>query len=92
MANVPANAQFYVRSPDVEKGELKLEEHGAIYSGPGEDERRRQSHEVEAKYGFTDRWEGIVEGVFRQEIGENFKAHRFSSGPNTRSWNATVMA
>jgi hypothetical protein len=80
MANVPANAQFYVRSPDVEKGELKLEEHGAIYSGPGEDERRRQSHEVEAKYGFTDRWEGIVEGVFRQEIGESFKAHRFELG------------
>jgi hypothetical protein len=70
MGNVPANAQFYVRSPDVEKGALKLEEHGAIYSGPGEDERRRQSHEVEGKYGFTDRWEGIVEGVFRQEIGE----------------------
>src|SRR5680860_1170097 len=39
LAVVPANAQFYVRSPDVEKGELKLEEHGAIYSGPGEDER-----------------------------------------------------
>jgi len=40
----PAAAQFYVRSPDVEKGELKFEEHGAIYLGPGEDERRRQSH------------------------------------------------
>ena len=76
----PANAQFYVRSPDVEKGELKLEEHGAIYSGPGEDERRRQSHELEAKYGFTDRWEGIVEGVFRQNIGDSLKAHRLELG------------
>ena len=80
MASVPANAQFYVRSPDVEKGELKLEEHGAIYSRPGEDERRRQSHELEAKYGFTDRWEGIVEATFRQNIGDSLKAHRFEIG------------
>ena len=76
----PASAQFYVRSPDVEKGELKFEEHGAIYSGPGEDERRRQSHELEAKYGFTDRFEGIVELTARQNIGESLKAHRFELG------------
>jgi hypothetical protein len=42
-----AFAQFYVRQPDVEKGETELEEHGAIYTGPGEDEDLRQSHEVE---------------------------------------------
>src|SRR5680860_1514401 len=77
---VSADAQFYVRSPDVEKGELKLEEHGAIYSGPGEDERRRQSHELEAKYGFTNRWEGIVEGFFRQDIGESLTARQFELG------------
>lgn len=76
----PADAQFYVRSPDVEKGELTLEEHGAFYSGPGEDERRRQSHEVEAKYGFTDRWEGIVEGFFGQDIGESIEARQFELG------------
>jgi hypothetical protein len=76
----PASAQFYVRSPDVEKGEFKLEEHGAIYSGPGEAERRRQSHELEAKYGFTDRFEGIVELTARQNIGESLKAHRFELG------------
>jgi hypothetical protein len=80
LVSVPASAQFYVRSPDVKKGEFKLEEHGAIYSGPGEDERRRQTHEVEAKYGFTDRWEGIVEGTFRQNVGEDFKAHRLELG------------
>jgi hypothetical protein len=89
LANVPASAQFYVRSPDVEKGKLKLEEHGAIYSGPGEEERRRQSHEVEAKYGFTDRWEGIAEGVVRQGIGESLKPHRFELGANTRSSSAS---
>ena len=76
----PVAAQFYVRSPDVEKGVLKLEEHGAVYSGRGEDERRRQSHELEAKYGFTDRWEGIVEATFRQDIGEDFEANRIELG------------
>jgi len=80
LGNVPANAQFYVRSPDVEKGALKLEEHGAVYSGPGDNERRRQSHELEAKYGFTDRWEGIVEQTFRENIGGSLKAHRFELG------------
>lgn len=76
----PASAQFYVRSPDVEKGELKLEEHGAVYSGPGEGERRRQSHELEAKYGFTSRWEGIAELTARQNIGDSLKWHRFELG------------
>jgi hypothetical protein len=76
----PASAQFYVRSPDVDKGETELEEHGAIFAGPGEDERLRQSHEVEAKYGFSDRWEGIVEGFFDQEIGDSLEARQFELG------------
>lgn len=75
-----ASAQFYVNSPDVKKGETKIEEHGALYSGPGEDERLRQSHWVELKHGFTDRFEVIVEGVFRQEIGESIKARLFEVG------------
>ena len=37
LATSPAGAQFYVRSPDVKKGELAIEEHGAVYSGPGEE-------------------------------------------------------
>ena len=45
----PASAQFYVRSPEVSKGELEIEKHGAAYSG--EDERLRQTHEIEQKYG-----------------------------------------
>ena len=36
--------------------------------------------ELEAKYSFTDRWEGIVEGAFRQNIGESLKAHRLELG------------
>src|SRR5512146_911949 len=80
LASQPASAQFYVRSPDVKKGEAAVEEHGAIYSGPGEDERRRQSHEVEFKYGLADRWELIVEGFFRQDIGEGLEAREFELG------------
>ena len=83
-ATSAASAQFYVRSPDVEKGETAIEEHGAVYAGPGEEERRRQSHEVEIKHGFTDRWEGIVEGFFRQDIGESFEASNSSLAPSTR--------
>ena len=80
VAGSPACAQFYVRSPEVEKGVVEIEEHGAVYSGPGDEERLRQSHEVEFKYGFTDRFEGIVEGFFNQEIGENFEAKQFELG------------
>ena len=75
-----AFAQFYVRQPDIEKGESEVEEHGAVYSGPGEDENLRQSHEVEFKHGFTDRWELIVEGFFEQPIGENLEAKEFEIG------------
>ncbi|HLC09153.1 MAG TPA: hypothetical protein VJK06_07700 [Methyloceanibacter sp.] len=79
-AGSPAFAQFYVRSPDVKKGETAIEEHGALYAGPGEEERRRQSHEVEFKHGLTDRWELIVEGFFRQDIGESLEAREFEIG------------
>ena len=34
LASAPASAQFYVRSPEVDKGEAEIEEHGALYSGP----------------------------------------------------------
>jgi len=80
LASAPASAQFYVRSPDVEKGETEIEEHGAIYAGPGEEERLRQSHEVEIKHGFTDRWEGILEGVFKQDIGEDLEGRQIELG------------
>jgi hypothetical protein len=80
LASQPASAQFYVRSPEVKKGETAIEEHGAVYSGPGEDERRRQSHEVEFKHGLTNRWELIVEGFFRQDINESLEAREFEIG------------
>ena len=80
LTNVPASAQFYVRSPEVAKGEGELEEHGAFYSGPGEDERLWQTHELEGKYGLTERFEVIVEGEFEQERDEDFKAEALVLG------------
>jgi len=80
LASQPASAQFYVRPPEVEKGKVYIEEHGALYSGPGEDERRRQSHEVEFKYGLADRWALIIEGFFQQDIGESLEARQFELG------------
>jgi hypothetical protein len=76
----PAYAQFYVRSPEVDKGEAEIEEHGAFYSGPGEDERLRQSHELEGKYGITERFEVILEGVLEQPIDEDFEAKEIELG------------
>jgi hypothetical protein len=31
LASQPASAQFYVRSPDVKKGEIAIEEHGDLF-------------------------------------------------------------
>jgi hypothetical protein len=70
----PASAQFYVRQPDVEKGVSEVEEHGAAFVGPGDDEELRQSHEVEFTRGLTDRTGFIVEGFFEQPIGDNLQA------------------
>lgn len=64
----------------MKKGETKIEEHGALYTGPGEDERLRQAHWVELKHGFTDRFEVIVEGVFRQAVGESIEARLLEIG------------
>src|SRR5712691_8246327 len=74
------SAQFYVRQPDVEKGESEVEEHGAVYVGPGDDEQLRQSHEVEFKNGLTDRAQLIVEGFFEQPIGEGLQPEEFEIG------------
>jgi hypothetical protein len=75
-----ASAQFYVRQPDVEKGESEVEEHGAVYVSPGDDEDLRQSHEVEFKRGLTDRGQLIVEGFFEQPIGESLQFKEFEVG------------
>jgi hypothetical protein len=80
LVSAPAGAQFYVRSPEVDKGEAEIEEHGALYSGPGEDERLRQTHELEGKYGITERFEGILEGELEQPIGEDLEGKAIELG------------
>jgi hypothetical protein len=75
-----ASAQFYVRQPDVEKGETDVEEHGAVFVGPGRDEELRQSHEVEFERGLTEKWKLIVEGFFEQPIGDNLQTSDFEIG------------
>ena len=86
----PAWAQFYVRSPEVEKGVAEVEEHGAVYAGPGEEERLRQSHEAEFKYGLTDRFEGIVERAFSIKLSARASRRSNSnSAANMKSFNAS---
>ena len=80
LAISPVWAQFYVRSPEVEKGEGEIEEHGAFYSGPGEDERLTQTHELEGKYGITERFQVILEGEFEQPRSEDFEAEALELG------------
>src|SRR5262245_30543996 len=80
LASSPAGAQFYVRSPEVARGEAEIAEHGALYSGPGEDERLRQTHELEAEYGITERFKVILEGVFEQPLGQEFEAKEIELG------------
>jgi hypothetical protein len=80
LAPSPASAQFYVRQPDVEKGESEVEEHGAVFVSPGDDEDLRQSHEVEFTRGLTDRAQLIVEGFFEQPIGESLQFKEFEIG------------
>jgi hypothetical protein len=68
------------RNTDVAKGESEVEEHGAVYVSPGDDEDLRQSHEVEFKQGLTDRAQLIIEGFFEQPTGESLQATEFEIG------------
>jgi hypothetical protein len=78
----PAWAQdsFYVRQPEVEKGETEIEEHGVVSADPTTEENLRQSHEVEVTEGLTDRWQLMVEGLFEQPLHENLQATEVEVG------------
>lgn len=75
-----AGAQFYVRQPEVERGEVELEEHGTIYTGLPAEDALRQSHEVEAKIGVNDRFEFIVEGFLEEPRDEDLKVGEVEVG------------
>lgn len=78
--STPALAQFHVAQPDVVKGEAVVGDHAAAYSGPGDTEKLRQGHEVEAIYDFTDRWELVAKGLLLEPVGEPFEAKNYQLG------------
>lgn len=81
LAPSAASAQFYVRQPEVERGEVELEEHGTVYSGlPSDDDALRQSHELEAKIGVDDRFEFIVETFLEEPRAEDLKVGEVEAG------------
>ena len=85
LAPVRASAQFdqesfYVRQPEVEQGVTEIEEHGAVFSGPTTEENLGQSHEIEATYGLTDRWQFMVEGFLEQPLHENLQGTEVEFG------------
>jgi hypothetical protein len=71
---------FYVRQPEVEKGKIEFEEHGAFFSGPSNEENLSQSHEIEATYGLTDRWQLIIEGLLEQPLHEDLQGTEIEVG------------
>ena len=73
-------AQFHVAQPDVVKGEAVVGDHAAAYSGPGDTEKLRQGHEVEAIYDFTDRWELVAKGLLLEPVGEPLEAKNYQLG------------
>ena len=62
------------------KGEAVVGDHAAAYSGPGDTEKLRQGHEVEAIYDFTDRWELVTKGLFLKPVGERMEAKNYQLG------------
>lgn len=78
--STPALAQFHVAQPDVVKGEAVVGDHAAAYSGPGDTEKLRQGHEVEAIYDFTDRWELVAKGLLLEPVGEPLEAKNYQLG------------
>jgi hypothetical protein len=82
LAPIRARAQdsFYVRQPEVEKGKVEIEDHSAVLTGTNSTEDFRQSHEIEATYGLTDRWEIIVEGLLQQPVHGGLQGTEIEAG------------
>jgi hypothetical protein len=82
LAPAPTWAQdsFYVRQPEVEKGKTEIEDHSAVLTGTNSTEDFRQSHEIEATYGLTDRWQLIVEGLLQQPLHGGLQGTEVEAG------------
>jgi hypothetical protein len=74
-----AQDSFYVRQPEVEKGKTEIEDHSAVLTGNAIEDLR-QSHEIEATYGVTDRWQLIVEGLLEQPLHEDLQGTEVEIG------------
>jgi hypothetical protein len=69
-----------VRQPEVEKGKTEIEDHSAVLTGTNSTEDFRQSHEIEATYGLTDRWQLIVEGLLQQPLHGGLQGTEVEAG------------
>jgi hypothetical protein len=94
----PAMAQFSIKSPVVEKGEVEIEDHSAFGFGlpraAGEEGPSQQGHEVSVGYGFTDFWQSELSLTLEKARGEGLEAtelaieNTFQLG-TYKPWNAT---
>jgi hypothetical protein len=75
-----AHAQFHVAEPEVVKGQGQIADHGALYSGPGTEEKLNQSHQLEMYYGLTDRLAFLTLGLLQQPIGSQLDADFYEVG------------
>jgi hypothetical protein len=73
-----AHAQFVIKNPAVEEGELALVGHGSYESAlPGGGDPVGWGHEVEAAYGFTDFWKSTLALELKQPVRAELEPTEF---------------
>lgn len=72
---VPAFAQN-VKSPNVEKGLLELEQKGRYFMDSAQSRDNRREFEFNAIYGVTERWKTKIETTFDDDAGRNLVYRR----------------
>ena len=66
-----AHAQFVIKNPAVEEGELAFVGHGSYKSAlPSGGDPVGWGHEVEVNYGFTDFWKSTLALELKQPVHE----------------------
>ena len=73
-----AHAQFVIKSPAVEEGELAFVGHGSYEAKlPGGGDPLGWGHEVEVGYGFTDFWKSTLALELKQPVHEELEPTEF---------------
>ena len=73
-----AHAQFVIKNPAVEEGELAFVGHGSYKSAlPGGGDPVGWGHEVEVSYGFTDFWKSTLALELKQPVHEELEPTEF---------------